>query len=297
MLKGLKLLAISLMLVACSEVVELKIDGETEKIVLNSILDASNDTIFAQLTWSNAINKPFEVTEIDKGDVFLRKGSEILGKFHYVSDGYYMFLHKPEVGKTYTIIAVVDGDTVQGATTIPPKTVFSVSYTDSVCRFFTLDFNTNVFNDYVYWLTVLDLTKDYLGIAEESHISFNANHVLIDNFNGILGASKCHLIYDYSTYIRFNNTNSQVSESIELSISKYTSNMSLEFNLFSVDVNYDRFLKSYIKYCQNSGDPAIFLLDNIPVMIYSNIDGGIGVVGAINPSITQINFKNGEPVK
>jgi hypothetical protein len=277
----------------CTEPVNIDIEEGESHIVINSILDAGNDSIYVELSWSQPITSIFEKIEIDDAVVSLSNEKGLIGYFEHVECGKYAINHCPEVYGQYTLTAIVGGaDTVSGITIIPPAPDYSVAFFDGECRYYSLDFIANNNENYTYWVSAIEIghVKKTEWHNSMEMISLYANSILIDDFEVTQGTPYCDFINDHGCYMRIRNTIDKKEENIQFYAKRYQRGLIIDVLVFAADINYDRFMKSFIIYNSNSysSDPSYVLIDANPVVTYSNVSGGIGLVGSINSKATRI---------
>jgi len=288
LIDSLFLITIGLFAVSCSQSVELQIDEGKQQVVLNSILDATKDTIWAELSWSQPITDSFEMKVIENATVFLSANGAITDTFSYLSDGRYFLNYTPCTYDEYTVTAIVGTDTLNGSTRIPPIPTVSIESLKTPCGEYLAHIKTNTDDNFAYWIASSEL--EYKGdtlLERRSNYGVHANGYLLDDFSRIADVI-CSLSYDYGYYLRILNTPKVENDTIRFATSNTIyKNEKAEIVVFATDTHYDRFIKSSIL-----GENAEWVASQAPlysgsVVYYSNVKGGLGLVGSMN-SKTQL---------
>ena len=277
----------ALYLFGCSQAANINLDEGKPQVVLNSILDATKDTIWAELSWSKPITSNFELEAIDNATILLSANNEIVDTFSHFNKDRYFLNFTPCAADEYKITAIVENDTIWGTTRIPPLPKVTIEALGTYCRYYIAHIETNTDENFTYWISASLLTykKDIL-IRREFINGLKANQILLDDFNRTADAF-CSLSFDYSYYLRILNTVEPQFDTIRFATGSGSSNERGEIVVFAADTHYDRFIKSSIL-----GEYVESVTSEMPlysslVVNYSNIHGGLGLLGSIN-SITQV---------
>jgi hypothetical protein len=276
-----------LLLFSCSQSVELKLDEGKQQVVLNSVLDATKDTVWAELSWSQPIIDSFEMKVIENATVFLSENGTITDTFSYFSEGRYFLNYSPCTYNEYTVTAVVGTDTVSGLTRIPPNPTVSIENLRTWCGHFLAHIKTNTDDNFAYWIASSHLTYEGDSLVKRTlDIGVHANGYLLDDFSRTADVF-CSLPYDYSFYLRILNTKEEQNDTIRFAIGSINKNEEAEIVVFAADIHYDRFIKSSILGSYAESVASQFPLYSGSVVYYSNVQGGLGLVGSMN-SKTQL---------
>ena len=103
-------------LLSCVEPIDLNA-GEDPQVVVNCILtedDVQTLEMYYTPTSMDGARRPVEDAE-----VILRCGYAGAGKFHYVGDGLWQCEYRPEYGKEYNLMIVMEGHVLQASTKFP----------------------------------------------------------------------------------------------------------------------------------------------------------------------------------
>jgi hypothetical protein len=287
LIDSLFLITIGLFAVSCSQSVELQIDEGKQQVVLNSVLDATKDTIWAELSWSQPITDSFEMKVIENATVFLSANGAITDTFSYFSDGRYFLNFTPCTYDEYMVTAIVGTDTVYGSTRIPPAPSVSIENLKTSCGHYLAHIKTNTDDNFAYWIASSKL--EYKGdtlLERRNNYGVHANGYLLDDFNRTADAI-CSLSYDYGYYLRILNTPKVENDTICFAIGSINNNEKAEIVVFATDTHYDRFIKSSILGKNGEWVASQAPLYSGSVIYYSNVHGGLGLVGSMN-SKTQL---------
>lgn len=267
---------------ACTHSVDIDIETGNRQIVLNSILDAKNDTIWVELTWSKPITESYEDEVIDNATIVLEQNDDSLGIFRYAGNGKYYFIETPCENDSYKIIVNVAGHITWGQAFVPPAPLAIIELQDRVCGLYEILLNSYSSNDYTLWISAS-------SILERDGIEFKdickglaADNILYDDFNRFSSASFCSFVYEYDYFIRILETPAANNNSLEFAIGTLSRNEKHEITVFAVDENLDK----YIKYSILARNAEMFMeespINTDLVLSFSNVQGGVGLVGSIN---------------
>lgn len=245
--------------------------GHPEKLCLNCILNPDS-LVTAQLTLSRDINNSYEFTPVDDAILVLYTDEELHDTLISVGNGRYELNYKPIEGVSYNILVEhKEHDKILATTTVPNRAFVTwksdtiSSYPQENKYFVRVDMsvhdNPNETN--YYWME-----------------SFETNAVFIDDFNRDIDTeSKYGYVYYY--YLRFSDL-AYNGQDMDLTFERRSG---IEWYLWSCDQQYDKYLKSTLKARLNAEKDLPF---REPVQIYSNIENGYGIFGAV--AATQIKF-------
>jgi|GEM_PF-1931756 len=287
LIDSLFLITIGLFAVSCSQSVELQIDEGKQQVVLNSVLDATKDTIWAELSWSQPITDSFEMKVIENATIFLSANGAITDTFSYFSNGQYFLNYTPCPFDEYMVTAIVGTDTLNGSTRIPPIPTVSIESLKTPCGEYLAHIKTNTDDNFAYWIASYHLTYEGDILVEKTfNFGLHANGYLLDDFNRVADVF-CSLPYSYSYYLRILNTKEEQYDTIRFAIGSINNNEKAEIVVFATDTHYERFIRTSIL-----GENAEWIASQYPlysgsVVYYSNVKGGLGLVGSMN-SKTQL---------
>jgi hypothetical protein len=281
------LIALGIVVISCSQTVELQIDEGKQQVVLNSILDATKDTIWVEVSWSKPITDSFEMDVIENAKVLLSANGAIADTFSYFRNGLYFLNYSPCEYDEYLITAIVGTDTLTGSTRIPPIPTVSIESLKTQCGQYLAHVKTNTDDNFAYWIASSHLTYEGDRIVKRIFdYGLHANGYLLDDFSRIADVV-CSLSYDYGYYLRIINTPKIEYDTIRFASGGIYKDQKAEIVVFATDCHYDRFIKSSIL-----GENAEWVASQAPlypgsIVYYSNVKGGLGLVGSIN-SKTQL---------
>jgi hypothetical protein len=273
--------------ISCSHSVEIMLDEGKQQVVLNSVLDPTKDTIWAELSWSQPITDSFEMEVIENATVSLSANGTFIDTFSFFNGGRYFLNYSPCANDVYTVTAFVGTDTLFGSTRIPTAPYVSIENLRTGCGHYLAHIKTNTDDNFAYWIASshLTFTGDIL-VKRTLNIGVYANGYLLDDFNRTADVF-CSLPYDYSYYLRILNTEEEQNDTIRFAIGSINNNEKAEIVVLAADIHYDRFIKSSILGANAEEVASQLPLYSGAVIYYSNVQGGLGLVGSMN-SKTQL---------
>ena len=289
----------AMMMIGCEKEITFN-DEETEsKVVMRSLIEADS-TVSVNLMYSQFFlnSKPNET--IDDAEVKIYINGTERGTGVSVGDGDYEFDVRPMEGDSVMIEATTKkGETVRGKTLVP-KTVLvsdidfhyivsSDEYeSDEFKLRYVLHDPADVANYYKMRVVKIDTSFDRDGNVEytpnENVITLTCtDNVLVDNEPGFdeSNAWHDHIMFSddvingksYTVAVE-GNTSIYVYENHHVGLYLVLEMMSKDSYLYQMTVN---------QFYENDGSPFAE-----PVMVHSNIEGGIGYVGAIKKMMVLI---------
>lgn len=284
---------------SCEKEITFDLDIPEDKLCLNCILEAGNDSVAIYVTKIQAVENDTAFTPVANAHVELSKEGQLLQGIIYRGNGRYLLKHKPEVGKKYEIRVDIDGYITLTAITIVPV------FPDAVAKFK----QDTIYDE--YWVNgyrtikkiVVDLkdtpTKDYYWFKLGNIINFKgkpygnyyyaykSDKMYFDEFNRyyLQDVSYPFASYEYIGAMRLDEEiflNSEVQFSL-------SSNFPKTLFIINGDVHFDKYYKSSIKQF------LTYEYDNLPifepVQLYSNITNGYGIFSSIAISEFYIDDK------
>ncbi len=273
-------------LLSCERSTEVVLDFEEPQLTLNCIIDATNDSISATLSLTRPIisSEPFQ--KINDAIVELYEDKHIVGQFILVDSGLYVIYYNVFPGKEYEIIASVDDETVKGKTLIPDVIPFDLLRIDNEYDDFKLTFNNKDINNAYVWINVLSTYYFVADTLKKEHRDvIYSGSTCIDPFNREMDTYKQYA-YLYNSYLFLAEYGNQFQIDVFFGLRGNARSNEIIVNIF------DYHLSTYVKSSMIASDAervkgkSPFYID--PASVYSNIDGGIGIVGSMNSNSREI---------
>ena len=305
-------------LTSCVEVLDIKLDDEDKMLVLNGIF-ATDSNVSVNISRSiNALEGDAFIKFVDDADVSLYSGGNFLAKMTYDTNGYYTADVKPVEGQTYTVVAKEGDKEVSAQTTIPTAVELSTfevninidsttetwtdpetgqtfdttfyTYPDQGELYFEFNDPPNQRNYYLVTagFKIPNIVYDnngnpYIhGYRKESSyldISGNENYVYYSN-DIVTGYAFSDYLFDgKKKKIKANFGLYPLSSEIETDAVFYVS-------FYSISEDFYKFIESYDKYEATVGNPFAE-----PVNIFTNIDGGVGILASVNGVTDSVILK------
>lgn len=295
---------------SCEKTIQIDLEDAKIKIVVNGII-TPDSIIKVNVTRSRHILDNAEISPLSDAVVKLYENDVLIGDMTYTQQGFYEINHIPSIGKEYKVEVNHEVyDNVYGVTEILPTV--PIITLDTITSFdeygeemisFTMTFKDpsgernyymlNMRNKYLYeeWddtmvvydtlyvspdTTIVDI--DYGGYVwkeRTEYLWFNTDDLLVEEYmyysNGVIFSDE---IIDGETY------------SFSGKISKWAfsspENM-IYFELHSLTAGTYKYYKSLNSHYNAVDDPFAE-----PVIVYTNIEDGIGVLGSTSPYIDSL---------
>jgi hypothetical protein len=279
------------LLFSCSKTANIIIEEGDQQIVFNSILDATKDTIWVELSRSQPITKKFTRTAIENGTVYLMQNNVLIDTFSYSKDGNYYDIRTPIAFEEYTIIAIAGFDTLSASTIVPPIPNIEIEAMNTPCNHYVANITTNTNENFYYWISSSKVVTEDNGTTREIFdYGIYAEGFLFDDFNRS-SDSFCSMPFFYEYYLRILNGEKSRRDTVRFTTGSLMQNEIAEIKLFATDINYDRFIRSSILGAWAESIASETPLSSNPVIYYSNIKGGIGLVGSINSKTQYFHYE------
>ena len=305
-------------LTSCVEVLDIKLDDADKMLVMNGILTTDSNVTVNLSRSINALEGDAFIKFVDDADVFIYSDGNLLAKMTYDTNGYYSANIKPVIGKTYTVIAKENGKEVSAQTTIPSGvdlTTLEVNINiDSTTQSWTdpetgQTFDTTFyfypdqgelyfeFNDppnerNYYFVTagfkIPNIVYDYNGNPyingyrrEASYLEISGDESYIGYYNDLVSG------YAFSDYL-FNGKTKKIKANFGLwpLSSDVEADAVFYVNFYSISEDYYKFIDTYDKYEAAIDNPFAE-----PVNIYTNINGGVGILASQNGVVDSVIVK------
>ena len=302
-----------LVVVSCTK--EIKFTGEQSRnmLVINSLVVADSSVIWAKVSHSVFfLNAHSSLKIIDNAHIEVSVNSEKIGTMNFKGsvneEAVYEIPHTVRSGDRVRISATCSGYEAASAETQVPRSTPIVAvdtvtkkgnYGINKCLCVNIGFSDNAAEDNYYQVRVKkilwirsqeDTTKIMrqvynVRLQSEDVVfgsSANKDNPIFGYNNKIVGVFDDHLINgkDYTVKV--------FSSEIFGGSSVAGRNDTLEVYLNTVSRDYYLFQKTYLAYINNNDFSDIF---GEPVQIYSNVVGGLGLVGGVAESKETIVLK------
>lgn len=270
------LLSGSLFLFSCeSMVTNVDIKQSDPKLVINSFLSPDEDVVIVSVSETSplfdTVDDNWEVPYLDNADVFISNGT-LTKQLSYDAQLRHYFISSTEfpvvVGGTYTVkVKMADKREAEGVTTVPAMTAHNIRL-ESVSKVTNDNFTENIFkfrfddpaaekNYYRVMATIVWESISFPGDTFVEALYQDGRSELLDdvNFNG-------------SSYVlTFKGYDNSAGYQLK----------SVYAHFLTTDPAYYHYHRSLESYSNSGGNPFAE-----PVVVYSNIDKGRGVVASYN---------------
>ncbi|MBO0948828.1 DUF4249 domain-containing protein [Fibrella forsythiae] len=303
-------------LVSCEKTLDIPGPAYEKQVVLTGLLQPDS-LITISLTYTAPINTTTAFESIDNAQVTLFDDGKPIGTMAYRGAGRYRSDFRPSPGHTYKTVANVPGYGQIDAEDKMPFGLNSRLIIDDKATGnpngnpdFTVSFQPKeaatahwiaFYVGRIDWALSSGCPPNVNGVLppgctfiDQLHRRQNfilTNSGYVDRFNGTYDSSTGR--YIYSGFVRLDPT-AVVGRSIEMIFSTYDQLAQVKdkpkgasniVDLFASGPNFDRYLKSVIKSAMNritSGDDALNNPFAEVTPVYSNVNGGLGIFGAVN---------------
>jgi hypothetical protein len=301
--------------IACEKTIEIDLEDAKIRIVVNAELNPDS-TISVHVTRSRHILDNAAIVPLADATVKLYEDDVLIGNLTYRSGGFYDINYKPIVGRIYKIEVIhSDFDDVFALTTIPESiAITGIDTTKSYDEYGGQIYNFSIsFNDPAS-------EKNYYMIGMRNRYSYEAwdpNMIIYDTL--YVGPDTTIVHIEYGGYywtemtdklyfntddmiidemIYYNNTAvfsdeliNGKSYSVKLRVDAYGfySDTNMVFiDLYAISPEYYKYLTSFAKHQNATGDPFAE-----PVMVFSNVVEGIGIVGSAAANTDSLQVSGG----
>lgn len=268
---------------SCQQVIEIRDDSEP-LLVVNGLLEAGSDStlITVSLTRPAASSSPWRYVE--NAEVSLYKDDNVfLSTAHAVGTGQYLFRDTIEAGTNYkVVVASKTHGTAWGETRVPSSLEETgISLSD---EFVDVQWRDNAQEKNYYWIGALR-PYDYHSPKGSYCIDtlvpipvLYSTTPLADPFNRVMDGGDWEINTTYDYYIRIDD-DGLAGELLEVEI-WVRRKPNLKVFLLSADPHLDRYLKSSVINYTFHEAVIDFPLFYEPAYTYSNITGGVGLIGS-----------------
>ncbi len=288
---------------SCYKDIEINIEESERRIVMNAMF-FNDSTVKVSLTKTVGLNYSYNkiLPRVENATVKLYENDVFVENLTYTENGIYVTNILVEKNKRYKIIAEVDDKIVTGEAIIPEdnsfekiKLIQTNEYQENIVEF-TIPDVKDIENFYVidayfydtlyYWnedytqIDSLGLYKNYANIHFDDQFSVSEMDYIFFNPYINSGIIFNDHFFDGQKYVQNINVSAfKWSESPNpLQDSFY-----VYFRLFSVNEDFYNYIISYGEYQYSIDNPFVE-----PVNVYSNIEGGIGILGGFSFTVDSV---------
>lgn len=255
----------------CEKEVYMK-PANSPRLCINCILNPDS-IVTATLTLSRGVTNNFDFEPVDDATIILTTGKGYIDTLNALGNGNYNLNYKPTGGVPYNLfVAHEKYDNISSTTTVPAYPHIDWKITDTVSSYpsenkyfvkINVEIHDNPNETNYYWME-----------------TFETNAPFIDGFNRSIDTeSKYGYVYYY--FLRFSDDDYN-GQTMSLSFVK---KLGYRRHVWTCDKHYDQYLKSSLKARLNAEKDLPF---REPVQIFSNIENGYGIFGAV--VATSINY-------
>jgi len=275
----------------CISEVTIDDDFKGNEVVLNCILDAQNDTVVVQLSYSIPIQSTDLFEPIKDAQIQLFEEGRIIGEFIWTDSSAYVLPYQVIAGKIYRIEAKSGNNVVWAETSVPKAIDANIDkvkigfYANS----FQILLNDNINEANFYWISATGFEGAQENQRKNIACALYSNFKYADDFNQRISQNSMYK-FEYEYYIRFTESELPVGLT-DVIFSPQCINNPVEVFLLSVDYHLDKYMKSSLLlqsmdlYAEDM--PIIYS----PFPMYSNINGGTGIFGSFNCVSEKFNGK------
>ncbi len=277
---------------SCEKIIDISIPESERKLVLNGLLIAGKP-IEIKLSKSVSVfeeNAIIDIVSNAKVEVF--ENEILLGEATHINSGWYRLDNKAIAGAKYTLKVTQTGLQHIIAETTVPNQDFSFK-TDTVLfisewgqRMYKLKYSatTNTSNKSFYMLKPYEKPSVYYFINEKGL----ADSAYYTNYYGAFQTQDPSLISNwYGEFLFSSETFSNNTKNIDFDFNISNSNTTVYIDYYAISEDFYKHRVTISKYMENSGNPLVE-----PVLVYSNVNGGLGFLGGAMVKSDSIVFKN-----
>jgi hypothetical protein len=247
-------------------------DDVDEQLVLVSYIEAGDNRVRCSLSSTASILNDDDIVYFTNANVRVKKNGNVLGNALSMGDGWYELEVDVLVGDVFSIEASQNGyESVSAETTVPaPPSNFESTELELIDDGYSgryrasLSFDDPVGADF-YQLLVYEDSP----FAQPYPIGFSTTNPIFQN-EDVFGESEWYYNND-----GFFSDELFEGDRAEFEIDFYSGSGDVKIQVIRCSREFYLYQKSVIKYQQTSGD---FFAQ--PVQIFSNVESGLGVVGA-----------------
>jgi hypothetical protein len=317
-LKYITLFLITILFASCEKVIEFNGPVTEPLVVVNSFI-TPDSAVHAQVSLSRFFLSNKDTFDlVNNATVSLLVNGIQKEVLTPTANGWYTGLYHPEIGDSIKLIVQTPGkNAVTCSTTIIPKpNIISVDTTTeltgenspiiSVNKItyqidtignaigrkmkFVLRFNDELSVQNYYRLVVYTKTTSMLGTVKDYTFAFD--DIVSGNVNNQIGPPTSLSSNKFNVFSDdlFNGKQYPLTFSIADNINHYNTGLTLPEPQRQVFINLQSISKSYFLYLQTRASIKSNTFFAEPVQVYSNVNGGIGILGSYTSSIWEINL-------
>ena len=287
---------------ACQRELQLDLNYNKEALVVNGIWEADSTPVHIHVCKLKGINDTVVTGFVDDAVITVFANNQPVGEMQYADSGSYVLDLIPQAGITYKIEVQKGDQKLWAETTIPSPTpvigfsVDSIPFSSSSLNMayypvFKLTLDDYVNENNYYWVTFQTLDQESLLFKDILAVFSNSPY--FDDFNqGIDPASSPPFNTDYGRMARLPDVKFK-NDSCKIDICSRGVGDWYGIYVFNVDENYDKYLKSSIKYLAYSDMVEVFPCYYQPSFIFSNIHNGAGIFGSLATYKKVVYFYGG----
>ncbi|MDA3929687.1 MAG: DUF4249 domain-containing protein [Prolixibacteraceae bacterium] len=284
---------------ACQRDFDVELSYDQQILVINGIWVADSTPVVVQVYKLKGLSDSVPNEFVTDAEVKVFANNQLLGEMQHNDSGKYVMDLIPESGITYKVEIQQDKQTkVWAETTIPSPVPVLKMHVDSIASS-SISYNP-VFRlsleDYknelnYYWFTLQLLHKESLSFNDI--VGIYSNSPYFDDFNrGIDPERIPPFNTEYGFMARIPDVNF-TSDTCTVDLCSAGSGDFYGIYVFNVDENYDKYLKSSIRYRDYSDMVEDLPYYYQPSFIYSNVNNGVGIFGSMTIYRKVVNFYGG----
>lgn len=272
---------------SCTKPIEVLLDFGEPQLVMNSIIDATHDSIGVTLSMSRSIISSDLFQKVDDATVELYEDEQLIGQLAFIDSGVYVLNYRPIAGKEYEIRALYNSKIAKAKTIIPEAITFKLEKINEDYDDFKLTLENKDLDGANIWISVLS-TFLFSGdsLKKTPRRVIYSSSACIDPFNSDIDTYRQYA-YMYWNYLLLVGYKKQDVVEIYFGLDgNITRSNEIIVNVF------DDHLSSYVKSSIMASDvdrtkgKMPFYID--PVEVYTNVEDGIGIVGSINSNSQEL---------
>ncbi len=277
------MLLFPLIMWGCISEVTIDDDFKENEVVLNCILDAQNDTVVVQLSYSKPIQSTDLFEPIKDAQIQLFERKTKIGEFVWSDSSTYILPFSVLPGKIYRIEAKAGNIKVWAETTVPNAINATIEKdTSGLYNYYSFGILLNDSPEEVnyYWISATGFEGIEGNKSKNIACALYSNFEYADDFNQTIYQDGSYK-FEYEYYIRFADSVLPGGKTEIVFYPQCISNP-IEVFLLSTDYHLDKYMKSSLLlqimdlYAEDM--PIIYA----PFPMYSNINGGTGIFGSYN---------------
>ncbi len=277
------MLLFPLIMWGCISEVTIDDDFKENEVVLNCILDAQNDTVVVQLSYSKPIQSTDLFEPIKDAQIQLFERKTKIGEFVWSDSSTYILPFSVLPGKIYRIEATAGNIKVWAETTVPNAINATIEKdTSGLYNYYSFGILLNDSPEEVnyYWISATGFEGIEGNKSKNIACALYSNFEYADDFNQTIYQDGSYK-FEYEYYIRFADSVLPGGKTEIVFYPQCISNP-IEVFLLSTDYHLDKYMKSSLLlqimdlYAEDM--PIIYA----PFPMYSNINGGTGIFGSYN---------------